>query len=528
MPRTSQARVFRSTQTSPNAGTARDLTTAFGTTANTATTAGFATAGTVTSIRWSPNVTATAATTIPSVGASSGGMGWRDTVAEHTAESVRYAAGTWTLRVQLTKSGQTLAADMTVRVTLIAYWVTSAGAFTAEIGRVQLADALLSTATLTLTGGFTTGAATTFAAGDKIQVEAYVQPITAGLAAAPAAAVNVNFVVDATSAGSGASFTAIPGYQILYARSMATSGTGTAAMVRKVTAFRTAVTMVAGTAVRRIALTPIPKVVTALGTPAIRRAVTLVPKVATAVGAPAIRKAVALVPKVAPAVGTAAMARSVVAARTFTVTTVGAAARMIALTPIPKVATAAGVAAMARRISAARTAATTVTGTATRRIALTPIPKVATAAGVAAMARSVIAARTFTTVATGVAGFARALIFGRQFTTTANSTVSGRVDIPLAALNRIIPAPAGDWPLTAPTTAIAGVTRNSAGVVVVSATVYLVRQVDGVRVASTTSHATTGVYSFTRGAADPYNYRVMAIKAGAPEVHGVSDLLVPA
>lgn len=218
MPRTSKARVFRSSQTSPNATTVRDLTTTFGTAANAATVAGFATGGLVTSVRWNPNVAATAASVIPAVGAASSGQGWRDTVAENPNDPVRYDAGTWTLRARLTKTGQAVAADITVRVTLIAYQVSSAGAFVGEIGRVQMADTVLSTTTLTLTGSFVTAAVTDFATGDKVQVEAYVQPVTAGLPAAPTASVNVNFVVDETSANSGASFTVIPGHQFIYSR----------------------------------------------------------------------------------------------------------------------------------------------------------------------------------------------------------------------------------------------------------------------------------------------------------------------
>jgi len=161
--------------------------------------------------------------------------GWRDTVGENAAEQVRYDAGTWTLRVRLTKTGQTIATDITVRVVVIVYRVTSAGAHVAEMGRVQMADSTLSTTTLTLTGSFTTAGTTTFNAGDKFQVDAYVTPILASIPAAPAAAVNVNFILDETSANSGAAFTAIPGYQILYARALSVSVVWTAALARLLT-----------------------------------------------------------------------------------------------------------------------------------------------------------------------------------------------------------------------------------------------------------------------------------------------------
>jgi len=227
------------------------------------------------------------------------------------------------------------------------------------------------------------------------------------------------------------------------------------------------------------------------------------------------------------AAASAAMARNVTAFRSAVTTAVGSVARIIALSPIPKVVTAVGVPAIRKSVGLlAKTVS--VVGLTTVRKGVALIPKVVTATGTAAMSRRVVASRVFTTAAAGVAGFARALIFGRQFTTTANGAPSGRLDLPMTALNRIIPAAATDWPLNAPTKAIAGVTRNSAGAVVVSATVYLIRQVDGVRVASTTSHATTGAYSFARGTDDPYNYRTLAVKAGSPEIHGVTDLLVPA
>lgn len=226
MARISQARIFRSTQTPPNAGTVRDLTTAFGTGANAATSAQYAAGGIATWKRWNPH-SATAAAADPAGVSTATGEGWRDTVGENTAEQVRYAAGTWTVRVRLTKTGQTIPADIIVRVMVIVYRVTSAGAHVAEIGRATSPDSTLSTATLTLSPSFTTGSPIVFDAGDKIQVEAYVTPTVAGIPAAPAAAVNVNFLVDETSANSGASITEQPTYNVLFSGNAVLAGTGT-------------------------------------------------------------------------------------------------------------------------------------------------------------------------------------------------------------------------------------------------------------------------------------------------------------
>jgi len=135
-------------------------------------------------------------------------------------------------------------------------------------------------------------------------------------------------------------------------------------------------------------------------------------------------------------------------------------------------------------------------------------------------------ARSATVTATS--GFARALIAARAFVTTVTASSAPRLDIPMSALNRIISG-APDYPITTPTKAIAGITRNAAGAALGSCTVRLVRQSDNVTVASATSNASTGAYSFVRDAADPNVYFVIAFLTGAPEVHGVTDRgLVPA
>lgn len=153
-------------------------------------------------------------------------------------DQTRYDAGTWTVRVRVDKDGQTVPANITVRVTAILYRVTTAGVHVAEIGRVVMADTTIATTVVAITGSFTTGATITFDAGDKIQAEVYVTHITAGLPAAPAAAVNVHFNVDAAPTVSPAQITAIPGYQLLYARAGADSAPAGDAVTRRTTQAR--------------------------------------------------------------------------------------------------------------------------------------------------------------------------------------------------------------------------------------------------------------------------------------------------
>lgn len=218
MARTSKARVFRSTRTAPNVSPAADLTTAFGAGANNTTTAPFA-AG-QTAYRFNPAAAGSAGVSPPAAPSTATGNGWRDTVAENASETVRYAAGTWTIKARLNKTVMTVNASVTVRLTVIVYRVTSAGAHVAELGRVVFADTALPTvnAAVTVTGGFTTGAVTTFNAGDKVQVEAYVENIISGAPGAVVTAYTVAFVLDEASAD-GASFTAMPAYDLIYTRS---------------------------------------------------------------------------------------------------------------------------------------------------------------------------------------------------------------------------------------------------------------------------------------------------------------------
>jgi len=156
------------------------------------------------------------------------------------------------------------------------------------------------------------------------------------------------------------------------------------------------------------------------------------------------------------------------------------------------------------------------------------VRKATTAAPTVAFTRAVVAARSFATTTAPTPGFARAIISARSFTVPASTSASGRIDAPIVALNRIAGPATPDFPVTNPTKTVAGVTRNSAGAVVGGCTVYLVRQVDGFRCQTQTSNAVTGAYSFARDTADPYTYRVVALLAGAPETHGITDLLVPA
>ena len=443
MPRASKARVFRSLQTSPNAGTVRDLATTFGTAANVTTAAAFTTAGTVTSIRWSPLASASAATAIPSAGAASSGMGWRDTVGENTAEQVRYDAGTWTLRVQLTKSGQgALPTDVTVRVTLIVYRVTSAGAFGAEVGRVQMADTVLSTTTLTLTGSFTTGTTLLFNASDKIQVEAYVQPIVATLPAAPATAVNVNFVVEDTSANSGGSFTAIPGYQIFYARALSGTGAGTAAFSRRIVLSKSFAVTGASTVARANRLGLFRSfTTTGAGTVAMtKRLQALRTLPATGSGSGAMSKRVAyLRAYAASGTGTGVLLKSLVLRRAFTVTGAGTVARITRLALARNLTvTGTGTTTLARQLGFARAFAVTGAGTVVlvRTLALARM-FTTTGAGTVAATKVLAVARFLSVTGSGTTAIGKVLTFDRRFQVISSSLTRMRIEMSQTVLNRI-------------------------------------------------------------------------------------------
>lgn len=226
------------------------------------------------------------------------------------------------------------------------------------------------------------------------------------------------------------------------------------------------------------------------------------------------------------AVGSVAAARRISAARTAITTGVGSSALTKKVIPLPKTVSGIGVTATTKSITIGAKDVTGVGVIATKKT-VTPLPKNVNGIGVVAANRQISASRAFGVTGIGTTSLARSIISARRFGISGVATTTLRLDIPQVALNRIIPAATADWPLNAPTKAIAGITRNSAGAVLGGATVYLVRQTDGVRITSATSNATTGAYSFTRGGDDPYNYRIVATLAGAPEVHGVTDLLVP-
>jgi len=227
--------------------------------------------------------------------------------------------------------------------------------------------------------------------------------------------------------------------------------------------------------------------------------------------------------------GTAVLARRITGARTFTVSGSGTPVMSKVLNLARSAAvTATGTAGSSKVLSAKRSAAVTGTGS----VVLGPrtirkAPLVVTGTGTAVAARKVTAARSFAVSASGAAGFARSLIFGRVFTVTVTGATSMRIELPQAALNRITVGGPVDYPVTNGTKTVAGVTRGAAGAIVGGCTVYLIRQSDGLRCQTATSHATTGAYSFVRDATDPNSYRVVALLAGSPETHGITDLLTP-
>lgn len=69
---------------------------------------------------------------------------------------------------------------------------------------------------------------------------------------------------------------------------------------------------------------------------------------------------------------------------------------------------------------------------------------------------------------------------------------------------------------------ISGVTRDSSGAILASCTVWLCDDITGAKVASTTSDAVTGAFTFT-GLFTSKTYYIRAFKDGTPNVMGVTD-----
>lgn len=221
---------------------------------------------------------------------------------------------------------------------------------------------------------------------------------------------------------------------------------------------------------------------------------------------------------------TVAMARTIAAARTVTVTTtltVGygralIAARTFAVTTAPTVAGPRGT--MIIGLADSRFAATTTPAAALvkvpgKRAAVTTTP---TVAKTRAITKVPYAVTTTPTIAA-----ARALIAARGFTVTTTPTTRLRLDVPEVALDRITTGGPIDWAPNNGAKTISGVVRDSAGTPYVGATVRLVRETDGYIAAATTS-TTGGAYSFTRDAADPYTYVVLAFEDTGTPTQGVS------
>lgn len=154
-----------------------------------------------------------------------------------STDTYQYAAGQWLVKISFTKTGQTIPVDITVRATAIVYRVTSSGGVPGsgvhEIGRITFTDSTLSTATLTLIGSFSTGSSTSFDSGDKIQIEAYVQTVTAGTVTAPATTVNVNFIVEEANLQTG--ICAVPDFKVLAGRTVTDTNALTEALSRATT-----------------------------------------------------------------------------------------------------------------------------------------------------------------------------------------------------------------------------------------------------------------------------------------------------
>ena len=233
MARTAQLRYFKTVAVS---GSVYKLTTVAGTTANNATIARYVVGGLTSARRYTPLAVATADVSPPTVGATQGNSGWRDDVAENASEQVRYAAGVWTTTVRYKRSGQLAEIDQSAKITVIFYRVTTSGTFVAELGRVTSAELTHTTTVQTVALSTASIGPFTFNAGDKVQIEVYVQTFAAGLAAAPTVATDLWLAIDESSTSSRIS--AVPVYDILYARGVADTSAATDALIRAVTTAR--------------------------------------------------------------------------------------------------------------------------------------------------------------------------------------------------------------------------------------------------------------------------------------------------
>jgi hypothetical protein len=134
--------------------------------------------------------------------------------------------------------------------------------------------------------------------------------------------------------------------------------------------------------------------------------------------------------------------------------------------------------------------------------------------------RLITAARSRSVTAAATAAMAKFSTMARSFVVTATGTARVRLDIPEAALDRIVVGGPVDTGAGTGKT-IGGVVRNADGDPVAGAVVALVRESDAFEVAETTS-AADGTYSFDRAAADAATYYVVGHKPEDAELHGTS------
>jgi hypothetical protein len=210
------------------------------------------------------------------------------------------------------------------------------------------------------------------------------------------------------------------------------------------------------------------------------------------------------------------------------------AARSFATTTTPTVA-------KAQALTAARSFATTTTPTVARgpftidlkdsRLAVTttPTPAMAKVPGKRAVVtttptvalRRALTKIPYAVTTTPTVTLGRALIAARTFAVTTTPTPRLRLDIPEVALDRIVVGGPADYSGSSPTKSISGIVRDSTGTPYVGATVKLIRESDGY-VAATTTSTTGGAYTFTRDAADPNTYYVVAYEDTGTPTQGIS------
>lgn len=231
MPRSLGDRFLRNTVLS---GSVNSISATAGAAANNAT-GQYVVGGLTSGRRVVPGTSNTTSVNPPSVGTAQADQGWRLNPGVDALNNVTFAAGSWPLKLRYLRSG---GADQSTRITAILYRVDAAGAFEAEIARDTL-DVTYTTTLQSVTLPFASLAAQAFSADDRLQVEIYLQTLTAGVPTAPVVTSTMNLQVRYNEAEPNAAKVTPPDYTTQFLQSLLAQIALAAAMNRQLTLHRT-------------------------------------------------------------------------------------------------------------------------------------------------------------------------------------------------------------------------------------------------------------------------------------------------